>query len=419
MTKRFAISLVAGLALAIFAQTPQATSQMSLGTVTLTSPLQSCPTSVTPPDRGFDPNVNMVCTAATLSSCPNNDDLTFVYGVAPPATGTTPKGTIVLFSGDGGHEASDGANQLAMVESYVANGFQVVQIAWGWPLPIDWEFTNVTSTNNPASILNAACRPASFLNWVRNGISPNIGKGIWATYKGGMCAHGHSAGSAALAYALAWYNAGASTTAWGSGYLDKGVFTSGPVFSDIRQGCQVPNGNTTFICQNSPEQTFCKGWDIPQDPPGSSLEYTTHYKTEVNDWSGNNAVQNSPACANNARQTHYDATWYSMSILYMPPQGLQPSFTYPSTALSAWLCETTAPGVQGNNAPSQAQLYWGQFTNQQTQFSSLSVNAITGCPSTEDVLGGTVPDANPPESGADAILKDMKDSTNGCVRRHF
>ena len=194
MTKTLAISLVAGLALAIFALTPQATSQMSLGTVTSILPLQSCPTSVNPPDRGFDPNVNMICSAAILSACPNNDDLSFVYGVAAP-TGP-PLGTIVFFAGDGGHEASDGPDQLTLIEKYVAKGFQVVQIAWGWALPVDWEYTNVSVGNYPTSILNAACRPASFLNWVRNGSYPNVGKGIWATYGGGMCAHGHSAGSA-------------------------------------------------------------------------------------------------------------------------------------------------------------------------------------------------------------------------------
>ncbi len=333
MTKTLAIFLVAGLALAIFALTPQAASQMSLGTVTSILPLQSCPTSVNPPDRGFDPNVNMICSAATLSACPNNDDLRFVYGVAAP-TGSLTRGTIVFFAGDGGHEASDGPDQLSLIEQYVANGFQVVQIAWGWALPVDWEYTNASVGNYPTSILNAACRPASFLNWVRNGSSPNVGKGIWATYGKGMCAHGHSAGSAALAYALAWYNAGASATAWGSGYLDTGIFTSGPVFSDIRQGCQVPNSNTTFICQNSPEQAFCKG--------------------------------------------------------------------------------SVKPGVQVNNAASQGQLYWGQFTNT-SQFISLTVNAITGCPSTENVLGGDVPNANPPEKGIDAILQDMKAS---CAQRH-
>jgi hypothetical protein len=43
MTERIAIVLVVGLALAIFAQAPQANSQMSLGTVATPTALTSCP----------------------------------------------------------------------------------------------------------------------------------------------------------------------------------------------------------------------------------------------------------------------------------------------------------------------------------------------------------------------------------------
>jgi len=46
-----------------------------------------------------------------------------------------------------------------------------------------------------------------------------------------MCALGDSAGSAAVAYSLAYYNAGS--------YFDNVELLSGPVLSDIEQGCQV------------------------------------------------------------------------------------------------------------------------------------------------------------------------------------
>jgi hypothetical protein len=126
---------------------------------------------------------------------------------------------------------------MSYVGSYVAAGYQVVQIAWGPSAPgIDWEYTTVSGSSNPPSIRAAACRPASFLNWVRNG-------GIWAG-NGGMCAHGNSAGSAAIAYALAWYDAGAATASNGQGYLDKVVLENGPVFSDIEQGCEISSSGT-------------------------------------------------------------------------------------------------------------------------------------------------------------------------------
>ena len=51
-----------------------------------------------------------------------------------------------------------------------------------------------------------------------------------------MCAQGFSAGSGALGYALAWY--GAATSA--EYHLDKVALLSGPVFSDIEQGCEDP-----------------------------------------------------------------------------------------------------------------------------------------------------------------------------------
>ena len=293
-----------------------------------------------------------------------------------------------------------------------------MQVTWGQTGPVDWEYTNLTSGT---SILNAACRPATFLNWVRNGASPGVGQGIWAQH-GGMCAWGHSAGSGALAYAFAWYNAGAASAAtWGQGYLDKAVFTSGPVFSNIEQGCEVnssgQNGQNTLMCV-SPGQAGCVGWVLGQDPPGASLEYTNGYKSEVNDWSGNNLVQNSPACANNTpgQATTYNSQWFQMSILYNGGTQ-QPSFNYPSTAISAWLCETVNPGVQVNNAASQGQLYWAQFTSTSQAGGSLTVNAVTGCPNTEDVLDGM--DAATGDLGSTDILGDLTTGPGSCsVPRH-
>jgi len=205
--------VVLGIALAVCTIVPQAKAQTSLGSVTGLSTPQTCPQF-----RGFitdtDPTVPMVCRWATLSGCSGFGDMGFVYGVAPPAAGKTPLGTIVFFAGDGGVDASDGSDQANLLIRYVNAGYQVVQIAWGSLIPgQDWEDTLVTGLPN---ILAAACRPATFMNWVRNGNS-GVGNGIWGTYHGGMCAQGHSAGSGAIAYALAWYNAGAATASYGQG----------------------------------------------------------------------------------------------------------------------------------------------------------------------------------------------------------
>jgi hypothetical protein len=396
MNGKLAISIVAGIVLAIFALTPNASSQMSLGTVSSVSGPQACPSGTN--DRGFIPAVGNNCYTAVLTGCPGNDDITFYFGVASPSG--TPNGTIVHFAGDGGHRASDGATEITLLGDYVSPAnYTVIQIAWGAPAPLDWEVTDSSGGTNPASILNAACRPASFLYWIKHVSS-------FFTAGKGMCAQGHSAGSAALAYALAWYNAGAD--------LDKAIFTSGPVFSDIRQGCQVPNNQFTLICKPGTNQIGCAGWQLAQEPPppGYSLEYTTGYKSEVNFWSGNASPI---SCANNTQSTtaSQNANWFQQSILYnLGTQ--QPSFSYPYTAVSAWLCETVKGGVMVNNAAPEGQLYWAQFTNT-AQISSLTVNAITLCPGTEEALDGFAADGN---YGHVHVLNDMTDPTVGCKQRH-
>lgn len=335
--------------------------------------------------------------------CPGNQDLQFVYGVAAPSG--TPKATIVFLAGDGGVVAADGPEEQVLLARYVNDGYQVVQIAWGpHQEGQDWEITNVA---NAPSILVGACRPATFLNWVRNGNS-GVGNGIWAG-NGGMCAEGHSAGSGAIAYALTWYNAGAASAATnGQGYLDKVILDSGPVFSDIRQGCEVPNNQYTTIC-NSPGQTGCEGWS---DPAPASLEFTNGYNAEVNTWSGNTT---SPSCANNTTPTTYNTQWFNMSILAPAQGGQTPSFNYTKTTMSAYLCASGAPGVITNNVAAQGQLYYAQFTNQSQAGESLGVWAVSGCPSTEGIYGTGSTVVSTGIAASDAIFTDM---TTSCKPNH-
>ena len=353
----------------------------------------------------------MTCYPATLSGCPGAEDLQFVYGVATPSG--TPAGTIVILSGMGGTTASDSPSDVTYVQYYLSKGYQVVQIAWGPTAPgIAWEYTNVSTGTNPPNIRVAACRPASFLNWVRNGSSPGS-VGIWGG-NGGMCAQGESAGGAAAAYALAWYNAGAATASFGAGYLDKVLFKSGPTLSDIERGCQVPNNQYAQICSGS-SQVGCVGWNA-QEPPGDSLEYVQGAQDSVNSWSGNT---NSPACGNNMQNgtTTYNTQWLKMSIVDFTETQL-PSFNYPKTAISAWLCETTAPGTPPNNSQSQGQIFYQQFTSfSQLPFQGYSVNAVAGCPNNpEDVDNGTV--AATGQKGITAIENDMTTGAAACLSRH-
>jgi hypothetical protein len=399
----FSVLVFAAIACALPAQA------QTLGTVTGVSAGGACPTG-----RGFDTSGAMTCYSAKLTQCPGTDDLYFVYGVEAP-TGT-PAGTIVILSGKGGTIASDPPSDVTYVQDYVNAHYQVVQIAWGATAPgIPWEYTNVSGGTNPPNIRVAACRPASFLNWVRNGGPNNNYQGIWGG-NGGMCVQGESAGGAAAAYALAWYNAGAATASFGQGYLDKALMKSGPTLSDIKQGCEVQNGvnsQYTQICSGT--QVGCSGWQ-PTEPPGYHLEYVQGAQDSVNSWSGNTS---SPACGDNRPNitTTYDTTWAKMSIVDFT-ETQQPSFNYPNTAMSAWLCESTADGVTPNNSAPQGELFYLQFTSlSQLPANAYTVNAVINCPDNpENVDGGTVAATN--QNGMAAIVADMTTGVAACTKRH-
>jgi hypothetical protein len=413
-----ALACLVGFTIGCVVCCPSALAQTGLGTVTGVTQM-SCAALYTPSNvypnsyRNFDTTMTN-CYGATISGCPNGvSDLAFVFGYAPPTAGVKPLGTIVMLSGDGGVIAA-GTDFHNYITAYEAAGYQVVEVAWG-PVPgagIPWELANYTSPSTTPSILNAACRPATFLNWVRNGNS-GVGNGIWGTYGGGMCAHANSGGAGAVAYALAWYSAGVGGSPTnGGGYLDKVVLENGPVFSDIDLGCNItcPNGvcgdsNATQICtatingqQN--EQTGCNNWNVST---AYSLEYVDGDQSNVNYWSGGP----NPSCANNAVATNYGPTWAAMSIVDGSSGTQTPSFNYPNTGMSAWLCETSQVGL--NNSGSQGEEFYLKFTAQSQAGGYMSVNGVNGCVSSpEDVEDGTVYIAGQgPYSGLTAIENDM------------
>jgi hypothetical protein len=135
----------------------QAHAQMPTVDLTNVTTLQSCPSG-----HGFytaDPNHPTTCSTATVS-CANTAPIQITWSVTN-AGGT--QGTIVFFSGAGGtNGAAFPGEEQAFVPAFVSAGYQTVQTAWA----TDWEVTNSASTNYPFNIRNAACRPASFLQYV-------------------------------------------------------------------------------------------------------------------------------------------------------------------------------------------------------------------------------------------------------------
>ena len=400
-----------------------ASAQAALGTVSTPQLLTSCPTL--PKGSGFD--ISMTCFSANISNCPNTDQIGIIYGVSTP-TGQL-NGTIVMLSGDGGvylpnsfEEYIPASVSVAGYQTYSGYlapqaPYQVIEAVWGaisgTPPTFtgqDWEFTNTALGDNALSILNAACRPATFLNWVRNGNSQaTLGKGIWAggitgqSGAKGMCVHGNSGGAAQAAYTLAWYGAGVGgAPAWGSGYLDKVVLENGPVYSDIEQGCEVTGGvnnQYTTICNNNPPLGENNSWEPgctsstwPQGSSGTNyhIEYIDGDQSDVQEWTQYSSDMSNPLCSSGRGTTtpSQNSSWYNMSIVNFPAIGQQPSFSYPNTAMSGWLCQNVSntPPPQNNSAP-QGQLFFYQF---QDPSQLLSVNAVSNCPSIENIEGGTV-----------------------------
>ncbi len=391
--------LIGALAMACLCSTPS-DAQMPTVTPTGVTTLSACPANV-----GFysDQNNHPTCYTGTLG-CPNTAPITPTWSITNPG-GTL--GTIVFFGGGGGEDAASfpGEEQI-FVPLYTAAGYQVVQVIW----PSDWELVNTPNTSYTPNILNAACRISSVLQYVYNN--------NYTT--GGMCAQGASAGGGGLAYALAWYGA------WK--YLDKAVFASSPVFSDIEQGCEVPNSTSVSMC-SSGSQLGCNGW-TSNPLPYETAEFTDH-AVKVEEWTGGTNWTGPATCANNTpplQTTTYNTQWYNQSIVNFPPAGQQqPQFTYKNTAMTAWLCEGDDQEGGFNNSGSQGMLYFQQFTNT-NEYNWLEVDGVTGCLDTEGVSAGTPPPSwvtllqnnHLQPTGANAIAFDMSSPAyaQSCHKLH-
>jgi hypothetical protein len=216
---------------------------------------------------------------------------------------------------------------------------------------------------------------------------------------GGMCAQGASAGSGALGYSLAWYGAGDGT----KGYIDKVELISGPVFSDVAQGCYVPQPPNTVppvdICAGSSPPAWCVAW-----PAGGVSELPSYVGGDqyaVAKWTGDDSCRGSMPTS----QTSYN-NWRAQSIVN-GPNGGGGSFYYPKTSMSAWLCASDTDGTYNNSAP-EGYLFYQAVGNAQGLPLNFQVTAATGCMGPEGVGNGTInsgPYKN--DDGFTAISNDM------------
>jgi hypothetical protein len=313
------------------------------------------------------------CFTATVS-CPGTADIKVSVHITNPTD--APKGTIFLHGGGGGTGVFDVSHNGVNASTLFLNaGFRLIQVAWDTP----WEDTTIL----PKSIKTAACRPATILNYVYNNIhgGPSV--------SGGMCAEGNSGGAAALAYVMTEYD--------GSSYLDKVILTSGPVFSDLQQGCELPGAPPVTIC--SAGQFGCVGdpWTVKVQLPNNP----------VGTWTGDANCDGGSSTAGAATTDAENAAWKAMSIVDGRSDA---SFTYPNTALSGYLCNNSLGSAQG-----QGGLYFQQFTSS-SQAASYSLYAVQGCLLAEDYINGTL--AAGPNAGESAFTAAVDDMIDGCIKRH-
>jgi hypothetical protein len=284
------------------------------------------------------------------------------------------------------------------------------------------------TTGTFGNIQNAACRPATVFNWIFTTLFPSVQN---ANKIAPICALGDSAGSAAVAYSMAYYGA--------SNWFDNVELLSGPVLSDVEQGCQVPGAPYVNVCGANNQVGCMLGGGTPWS---LSPTYLAGANSAVQKWT------NDPTCANTLpinTGTPSQVRWLAQSIVDQAPggsSGATPIFYYPKTGMSAWLCRTVKnnttydcaannnanPNVCPNNSSPQGQLFYENIgTASSPPPPHYAIYAVDGCANAEGVGAGNVPGFYPAVfngmvQGVTAITDDMIGSSSvipaQCVKRH-
>ena len=341
--------------------------------------------------------LNMSCQAATVTGCTVNTApwaVTIGYlnpvGVVP--TVTVANGLVILHGGAGGTTPES----YALADAYFRAGYEVVQVVWADDWQMVYDPFPITTPPTYGNIQAAACRPATVFNWVNTNLFlTNV---FNSNKQAGMCALGDSAGSAAVAYSLAYYNAGS--------YFDNVELLSGPVLSDIEQGCQVPNPQQSqwpVVCGQTNYGGGQYGCQLGGGPTWTlSPSYVAGAQTGVGKWTNDGTCNNADGTTTQT-SPQSQAQWLLQSIVDQNT-GATPTFTYSSTGMSAWLCRTVKNGnnypcaANGNNnynscpnnSSPQGQIFYENigFGNSPAHY---AVYPVDGCGNAEGVGDGNVP----------------------------
>jgi hypothetical protein len=279
--------------------------------------------------QGFQAHAS--CESLTIS-CPNADPLNVTVATVLGILGKT-----VLFA-NGSMGTLIGGN--AYLAPLAKLGYTTVNFAWASP---GWQ-------SGPGNMMTAACRTSTLFSYVANG--------------GQIALIAASGGAGAAGYALAWYG--------GDSFISGLWMTSGPVYSDLSQGCETPKANWVTVTPTN------------GSPWTSALNYNVGVPILMTTFTGQTCEPKS-----DTSQTE-ETNWLDQSILAPGAQ------LFYSTYLYVQLC-SNAP--QPNNSSGQAYLWLSQVT------SPWSLTAISGCSGSEGTATGFTPQG---ETGADALLGDLE-----------
>jgi len=306
------------LIVVVFALSLSAAAQLPLGSVGNVQPTL-CPT-------GFV--TGAACSTATVS-CPDEPDIQITFGTYGKPT----NGTVILLNGNGGTVPAGSG----VASAYKKAGLSLIQFVFA----TFWEYGN-------GNLKQAACRPATVFNHFYN---PDVPYAAQVT----------SAGSGAMGYALAWY---------GMAHEFKNVeLLVGPVFSNIKLGCEVPEASAITI--------------IPTD--GASFTDSPLYD---NEYTFLTKIFGADCLPTTDTPPAHNTLWASQSII-----SAGAIVSYPTTRLAAWGCNN---GLNPSSA--QSYLFLSEVKTPWT------FTAITDCDGAEGVESGKTPDG---VVGLTAIEEDM------------
>jgi hypothetical protein len=179
-----------------------------------------------------------------------------------------------------------------------------------------------------------------------------------------------------------------------SGDLDDIELISGPVFGNIKLGCQVPGPPTPSTICASAQYGCSNGTTAWTD----SFTYVLQDATDLQHWT------NDSTCAGSATTSSSSASkWQAMSVV----PGTGGNFTYTKTGMAGWLCASYATGdCQANlgcpnNSAAQGDVFFNQITSG-SQATGYNLTGIADCHGAEEVGYGYDPDnacTIPPNGG--------------------